>query len=118
MYILLLKYCWNPIAEIDNHFSVTLECNSLCHILFTDVKSAVQSFEKRKFKGNVITAEEVEITDGILVQGLKNDTSKEVLELYFENTRKSGGGPIRESTMYPEDNKAVVHFEEEHGMDI
>lgn len=57
----------------------------------------------------------MEITDGILVQGLKNDTSQEVLDLYFENTRKNGGGQIRESFLFSEDNKAVVHFEDVHG---
>ena len=51
-------------------------------------------------------------TNAILIEGLNPSTEKEVLELFFENSKRSGGGDIRDIQMYPVSGRAIVWFEE------
>ena len=50
----------------------------------------------------------------VLVSGITEATSKNLLELYFENKRRSGGADI-ESFEYAEEDTAVVTFTDEAG---
>ena len=78
----------------------------------SDIDAVIQKFGKKKLKGCAVTAECVKVTNCILVQGLKPQTSEDVIELYFENDRKSGGGVVMDVTYYAEENKATVTFED------
>ena len=51
-------------------------------------------------------------TNAILVEGLNPSTEKEVLELFFENTKRSGGGEIKDIRMYQTSGKAIIWFAE------
>ena len=73
----------------------------------SDIDAIIQ-----KFKGCSLKAECVKVTNCILVQGLKPQTSKDIIEVYFENSRKSGGGIVMDVTYYAEENKATVTFED------
>ena len=55
--------------------------------------------------------ERVPICSCIQVQGLKSETSDETIELYFENHRKSGGGPVS-SVERKDKDEALVYFED------
>ena len=51
----------------------------------------------------------------VLVSGVDSKLTKEVLENYFENKRRSGGGRTKMVTLIPEENKAVIEFEDSSG---
>ncbi len=86
--------------------------NYLSSTFYTDINSVITKFGKKKLKKSTISAEQVKVTDGILVQGLEADTSRDMIELYFENQRKSGGGPVNEVEVNEEENTAFVSFED------
>ena len=50
--------------------------------------------------------------NAILVEGLLPGTGKEVLGLFFENTKRSGGGEIKDIQMYQDSGRAIVWFVE------
>ena len=60
---------------------------------------------------NLETAEEV-TANAILVGGLHPSSDKEVLELFFENTKRSGGGEIKDIQMYQDSGRAIIRFAE------
>ena len=68
-------------------------------------------------KNATIQAEQVKATNCILVQGLETQISRDMVELYFENKRKSGGGPVSDVEI-DEENKALVYFEEWTSKDL
>ena len=51
----------------------------------------------------------------ILVSGIDSKVSKEFLEDYFENKRRSSGGPIKKITLMSQESKAVIEFEDSSG---
>ena len=53
-------------------------------------------------------------TSSIIVRGLAARTSEELLGYYFENTRKSGGGEVKEVQL-TEEGTAIVTFEDPEG---
>ena len=50
--------------------------------------------------------------NAILVGGLHPSTDKEVLGLFFENTKRSGGGEIKDIQMHQESGRAIIWFAE------
>ena len=51
----------------------------------------------------------------VLVSGVKQKLTKSILTMYFENTKRSGGGPISKLTMLEEEEKAVIDFVDAEG---
>ena len=51
----------------------------------------------------------------IEVSGFKSDVNEEMLTMYFENTRRSGGGDILAIRMNARTNKAIITFEDPSG---
>ena len=78
----------------------------------SDLDKTIQRFREKKLQNAVVSAEKVQVTNCILVRGLAANTSKDMMELYFENHRKSGGGPVSDVQIDTEENCAVVVFEE------
>ena len=60
--------------------------------------------------GTTIVLSEVRTPDTIRVTGLSNSCNKEILNLYFSNSKMSGGGDIRNIKVY--DYKALVQFQD------
>ena len=52
----------------------------------------------------------------LVVQGLNADITEETLELFFENTKRSGGGDIVRITLDPNTGSATILFEEADGI--
>ena len=46
----------------------------------------------------------------ILIEGLKLNIEKDMLELFFESKRHSGGGEIEEIKMYQKTGRAIIRF--------
>ena len=51
----------------------------------------------------------------VLVTGLKPSTEKDMLELFFENTKRSGGGEIKHIEMNEKSGRAIIHFADKAG---
>ncbi|KAI0210543.1 hypothetical protein LSAT2_004740 [Lamellibrachia satsuma] len=49
-------------------------------------------------------------TTAILVSGIKQTTDEEVLKLFFENRRRSGGGPVQNVDYRKSTGRAVITF--------
>ena len=54
-------------------------------------------------------------TKEILVEGFNAKTNQEMVELFFENTKRSGGGEITDIKMCLESGSAVIWFAESAG---
>ena len=53
----------------------------------------------------------VEVCQTIRVSGLAKTTTHDALELYFENTNRSGGGTVKGVDYNSGDDEALVHFD-------
>lgn len=51
----------------------------------------------------------------VLVKGITSDMSKDALELFFENRKKSGGGEIENTTIDLKKGEAVIEFKSSKG---
>ena len=70
--------------------------------------------EKQENEGR--TGNEVQFTtNAILVDGLKPWIEKEILELFFENQKRSGGGEIQNIQMYQKSGRAIIWFADQEG---
>ena len=52
----------------------------------------------------------------VKVSGVSASIPEEMLELYFESTKRSGGGDIRNIDMFKLIEAAIITFEESEGM--
>lgn len=52
----------------------------------------------------------------IQVKGVKPNHTASILQLYFENRKRSDGGAILEMKVYPEEERAVITFQDEEGI--
>ncbi|XP_038071240.1 protein mono-ADP-ribosyltransferase PARP14-like [Patiria miniata] len=77
-----------------------------------DMEGVIKSICTKTLKGSFVTAEKVHESDSILVQGVSPKTSLEMIELYFDNKKKSGGTGVREVQQGPTDSQAIVYFED------
>ena len=51
----------------------------------------------------------------IVVKNLPPSASEQYLEMYFENTKRQGGGPVKAVEFYADDHVAIVEFESADG---
>ena len=52
----------------------------------------------------------------VVVSGFNDGAKETLIRMYFENVKKSGGGPIQEIQMHPDKKQAVVTFKDEAGL--
>ncbi|XP_033633033.1 uncharacterized protein LOC117294641 [Asterias rubens] len=89
----------------------TAICTFSCVI--PDLDETLTNISKKKLKGVVLTAEKVHETDAVLVTGCSQVVSLiEVIDLYFDIKKKSGGSGVREVQPGPVDGQAIVHFDD------
>lgn len=60
--------------------------------------------------GHTLTFYRIKVPNTVRVTELPNSCTKEILNLYFSNTKISSGGEIRSIKMFPYENKALVEF--------
>ncbi|XP_032801823.2 protein mono-ADP-ribosyltransferase PARP14-like [Petromyzon marinus] len=73
-----------------------------------DWKSALKICAKRQLVQYKITATMLDASNCLLVEASKGNLCEDLLTLYFENSAKSGGGPL--SDVHLEDNKAAAYL--------
>ena len=54
----------------------------------------------------------------VKISGIIQNISEETLELYFENTKRSGGGEIKHIDMLPSMQAAIITFEDAAGTNV
>ncbi|XP_038046789.1 protein mono-ADP-ribosyltransferase PARP14-like, partial [Patiria miniata] len=77
-----------------------------------DLQKVIQKICSKKLQKAQVTAEVVNESDCMLVQGLTDRVSLEFIELYFDNKKKSGGGGVREVLPGSAEDQAIVYFED------
>ena len=50
--------------------------------------------------------------NAILVEGMKSNVDKEVIEMFFESKKRSGGGEINQIKTYQKSGRAIIWFAE------
>ena len=66
--------------------------------------------DRRGLEGKHVRLDRVPVCSCIHVKGLRKETSDETIALYFENTRRSGGGPVSLVERLEKD-QVLVYFE-------
>uniref|UniRef100_C3YS03 Poly [ADP-ribose] polymerase n=1 Tax=Branchiostoma floridae TaxID=7739 RepID=C3YS03_BRAFL len=78
----------------------------------TDFDKMVTKAQSRLLEGQQLTMERVPVTDAIIVTGLPDNVSRDLLELYFEREIGSSGGSVTEIKMDSSTGTAVVQFDD------
>ncbi|XP_078579858.1 protein mono-ADP-ribosyltransferase PARP14-like [Branchiostoma floridae x Branchiostoma japonicum] len=78
----------------------------------SDLNTLLSKCEQTELEGQKISAEKVHITDCIQVTGIHSKTSKDKLLYYFQNAKRSGGGPVAEVQLDKDRGSALVFFDD------
>ena len=81
-----------------------------------EVEVSIHQPSKSSPKSQISTGEAPEPACIVRVDGVSRVQSLDTLQYYFENSRRSGGGAVKEFEVFKEDDVAYVTFEEEEGM--
>nr|XP_034317327.1 protein mono-ADP-ribosyltransferase PARP14 isoform X2 [Crassostrea gigas] len=76
---------------------------------FTKLEAACQ---KKPLEKWFLTVKRVPLSNCIIVSGFSEGISDSTLEYYFENEKRSGGGPVIDIKVNHEDCTCLVHFED------
>ena len=71
---------------------------------------------RSKLNDSEITLAEVTPPATVMIRNLPLDISRDVLELYFSNRRRSDGGQVVDVTLDDEDQHALVTFANHKGI--
>ncbi|XP_062972713.1 protein mono-ADP-ribosyltransferase PARP14-like [Elgaria multicarinata webbii] len=115
MLILLIENV-SGLSEEDNDFSVEMvpekDAAVITFIKPTDTEHFIEVFNQfHRVKQLKISARPLEVTKSILVENIPSSTSKDFIVVYFES-KKSGGGPVLDAKYLPEENSAVITFQD------
>ncbi|XP_072891762.1 protein mono-ADP-ribosyltransferase PARP14-like [Hemitrygon akajei] len=75
-----------------------------------DGNAFVRNCHQKPFENYSITASRLEKTDSVQLEELHPKATEELLELYFSNTVRSGGGEIADIQMNPHERRAIIRF--------
>ncbi|CAH1257849.1 PARP14 [Branchiostoma lanceolatum] len=78
----------------------------------SDLDSLLARCEGRELEQQTISAQKVHDTDCIQVTGIPSKSSKDNLYYYFENAKRSGGGPLSEVQLDKDSGTALVIFDD------
>lgn len=71
--------------------------------------------EENDLDGRLLSVSKVPMSSAILVDNLNPQSSEEAVQLFFENTRRSGGGLVQRVELVPDEKKCIVFFEDYKG---
>ncbi|XP_078408682.1 protein mono-ADP-ribosyltransferase PARP14-like [Cetorhinus maximus] len=77
-----------------------------------DANSFLQNCRQKPFENHCITAQRLAKTNSVQIEGIHPNCSDEFLDLYFSNTKRSGGGEITEIIVKRIAMTAIVHFQD------
>ena len=66
--------------------------------------------------GKNLTVKQVEVCNCVTVTGLPDNTTEDTIMLYFENSRRSGGGDVCKVDFSCDEKCALVHFQDPAGL--
>jgi hypothetical protein len=69
----------------------------------------------KPFRGQMISVQRVQVTHCIVVLEV-GSLPKDLIELHFEDARRSSGGEVRSITMNSKENCAIVEFKDRTGL--
>lgn len=84
-------------------------------VIVPDSKSFLEKCAARKLQGMEIEASRLELTDSVLVQGDMSNLTEDTLNLYFTNSKRSGGGDIKSLFWVNKKKSVVLSFQDCHG---
>jgi hypothetical protein len=80
----------------------------LCRLDFAEVRR--RHATRSKLNDSEISLVEVTAPATVMIRNLPSDVSRDVLELYFSNRRRSDGGQVTDVTFENEQQHALVTF--------
>lgn len=92
-------------AELEDVVLVTTEK--------LDYKKLENVCKQHKLESAMLQLSRVPVSNCVVVSNLKPDVTKDTVEYYFENKRKSGGGEVDKVVMQ-DDGKCFVYFNDYH----
>ncbi|XP_041369652.1 uncharacterized protein LOC121383626 [Gigantopelta aegis] len=78
-----------------------------------DFKEVSMNLTKRKFEAHTLEVRRVPVSKSIIVKNVPAEISADVIRMYFENKRRSGGGDILNVDLHTKQGCATITFEEE-----
>ncbi|RNA15344.1 poly [ADP-ribose] polymerase 14-like [Brachionus plicatilis] len=103
-------------AELDETFKIEEFRRNRRRVMlkFNRAFNFDKALERQKkmpeLTSSLITIGQVKIPDTIRVSELANSCTKEVLNLYFSNSKMSQGGDIESIKLFSHENKALIQF--------
>ncbi|KAK3598400.1 hypothetical protein CHS0354_019803 [Potamilus streckersoni] len=77
-----------------------------------DFHKLEEACKKRALEGSHLQPSKVNVSNCILVLNLKITTTEDTIELYFENEKRSWGGPVEKVEFKREEEYCLVFFED------
>ncbi|XP_041056899.1 protein mono-ADP-ribosyltransferase PARP14-like isoform X2 [Carcharodon carcharias] len=77
-----------------------------------DVNSFLQNCRQKPFENHRITAQRLAKTNSVQIEGIHPNLSDDFLDLYFSNSKRSGGGEITDIIFKRVAMTAIVHFQD------
>ena len=106
------KYCLCVMTVLVSAVQTVLKQNHKINGKPVTVSLLTTSRSSTKAEGSDLATPE---TCSVEVKGLGADTNEDTIQLYFENTRRSGGGPVEEFKYKQGSGVAIITFKEAEG---
>lgn len=89
-----------------------------CFFLFLDFAKMSKKCKERTLEGYTLFTQMVEKCRTIYVKGIDKSITYYLVENFFCNKRKSGGGDVEKMDYHPKDGYCIVYFENPSGNDV
>ncbi|XP_058050800.1 protein mono-ADP-ribosyltransferase PARP14-like [Ahaetulla prasina] len=114
--VILLVETVSGLSEEDKDFDVEMmpECNAavITFINLIEIDKFIKAFNRyHRVQQQKISARSLEMPKSILVENIPPEIPKDYIVIYFES-KKHGGGLVLNISYTPEDNSAIITFQE------
>ncbi|KAL3864767.1 hypothetical protein ACJMK2_006423 [Sinanodonta woodiana] len=75
-----------------------------------DFEKLEEACKKRPLEGSYLVPSKVYVSSSIIISNLKTTTTKDTIQLYFENEKRSWGGPVEKVEFCRDEEYCLVHF--------
>ncbi|KAL3864768.1 hypothetical protein ACJMK2_006424 [Sinanodonta woodiana] len=77
-----------------------------------DFEKLEEACKKRPLEGSYLVPSKVYVSNSIIISNLKTTTTEDTIQLYFENEKRSYGGPVEKVEFKREEEYCLVFFED------
>ncbi|KAL3864677.1 hypothetical protein ACJMK2_006338 [Sinanodonta woodiana] len=91
------------------------EENEIAYITYQseeDFEKLEEACKKRSLEGSYLLPSKVYVSNSIIISNLKTTTTEDTIELYFENEKRSWGGPVEKVEFKRDEEYCLVFFED------